>query len=285
MAAYKAKGVLPPDYSKNTTFGDWGEFSMEDHCLEVITAEGIGANFDFETTRWIPYYIRMYSKEGKLKSDILHQIASGSDCENKPWTIVMRSRVGLKIYITWPINVEPLYDYRFVTTGINTADNSFQVPIDWVGGPAAITQAKTELELINKDNANISVMYSDGTSGYTTKPCSEYNQDKFKLIPRFSVVNATEGVAIDSTITAGSLRSRSLVKYYSQAASVAVKSALYVKSDNTEFYVPGSDKMYVARPPLPALPSSRPIPLRPPRLTRRIRPIWVLPELEPFCSP
>ena len=59
------------------------------------------------------------------------------------------------------------------------------------------------------------------------------------------MVNATEGVAIDSTITAGSLRSRSLVKYYSQAASVAVKSALYVKSDNTEVLVPGSDKMYV----------------------------------------
>ena len=253
MAAYKAKGVLPPDRSKDVAFGTWGEFDMRNGCLEVITTEGIGANFDFETTIWHPYYILMYSKEGKLKSDILHQIASGSDCENKPWTIVMRSRVGLKIYITWPISVEPLYDYRFVTTGINIADNSFQVPIDWVGGPAAITQAKTELELINKDNANISVMYSDGTSGYTTKPCSEYNQDKFKLIPRFSLVNATEGVAIDSTITAGSLRSRSLVKYYSQAASVAVKSALYVKSDNTEFYVPGSDKMYVNGDPMESI--------------------------------
>jgi hypothetical protein len=40
------------------------------------------------------------------------------------------------------------------------------------------------------------------------------------------------------------------VKYYSQAASVGVKSALYVKSGNTEFLVPGSDQMYVGETPV-----------------------------------
>ena len=244
MAAYKAKGVLPPNYSKNDAFSTWGEFDMRDGCLEVITAEGVGANFDFETTIWIPFYIRMYSKEGKLKSDILHQIASGSDCENKPWTIVMRSRVGLKIYITWPISVEPKYDYRFVTNGQDT----FQVPIEWVGGTSAITKAKTELELIRKDDASIKVMYKDGTVEKEVA-YGDYGDSDIKLIPRFKLVNATPGVDVDSTIVSG-LPCASNVTYYSQTPSVGIKSSLYVKSDNTEFYVPGSDKMYVGGTPV-----------------------------------
>ena len=240
MAAYKAKGVLPPNYSKESVFGDWGEFNMNDHCLEVITAEGVGANFDFETTIWIPFYIRMYSKEGKLKSDILHQIASGSDCENKPWTIVMRSRVGLKIYITWPISVEPKYDYRFVTNGQDT----FQVPIGWQGGPDAITKVQTELDLLNFSNY-VQVKYNEGGTEHEVTP-AHYKDNQFRLIPRFSLVNATQGVEVEETfVPSEGLPRATNVKYYSQVPSVGVKSSLYVKSDNTEFLVPGSDKMYV----------------------------------------
>ena len=240
MAAYKAKGVLPPDYSKNDAFSTWGEFDMRDGCLEVITTEGIGANFDFETTIWIPFYILMYSKEGKLKSDILHQIASGSDCENKPWTIVMRSRVGLKIYITWPIIVEPKYDYRFVTNGQDT----FQVPIGWKGGPDAITKVQTELDLLNFSNY-VQVKYNEGGTEHEVTP-AHYKDNQFRLIPRFSLVNATQGVEVEETIVPSEGLPRATnVKYYSQVPSVGVKSSLYVKSDNTEFLVPGSDKMYV----------------------------------------
>jgi peptidoglycan hydrolase CwlO-like protein len=239
MAAYKAKGVLPPDYSKNTAFSTWGEFDMMDGCLEVITAEGIGANFGFETTTYIPFYIRMYSKEGKLKSDILHQIASGSDCENKPWTIVMRSRVGLKIYITWPISVEPKYDYRFVTNGQDT----FQVPIGWQGGPDAITKVQTELDLLNFSNY-VQVKYNEGGTEHEVTP-AHYKDNQFRLIPRFSLVNATQGVAVVDSPAVTGLDCISNVTYYSQVPSVGVKSSLYVKSDNTEFLVSGSDKMYV----------------------------------------
>ncbi|MBQ4168364.1 MAG: hypothetical protein II599_00835, partial [Bacteroidales bacterium] len=239
MAAYKAKGVLPPDYSKNTAFSTWGEFDMMDGCLEVITAEGIGANFGFETTTYIPFYIRMYSKEGKLKSDILHQIASGSDCENKPWTLVMRSRVGLKIYITWPISVEPKYDYRFVTNGQDT----FQVPIGWQGGPDAITKVQTELDLLNFSNY-VQVKYNEGGTEHEVTP-AHYKDNQFRLIPRFSLVNATQGVEVVDSPAVTGLDCISNVTYYSQVPSVGVKSSLYVKSDNTEFLVSGSDKMYV----------------------------------------
>ena len=194
-------------------------------------------------------YFRLKS-QSTLKSDILHKIATGSDCEGaqNPWALEIETYVGQKVKIHWPLSVVPKYNYRFVTNGINTVDNSFQVPIEWVGGTSAITKAKTELELIRKDDASIKVMYKDGTVEKEVA-YGDYGDSDIKLIPRFKLVNATPGVDVDSTIVSG-LPCASNVTYYSQTPSVGIKSALYVKSGNTEFYVPGSDKMYVGETPV-----------------------------------
>ena len=75
---------------------------------------------------------------------------------------------------------------------------------------------------------------------------AHYKDNQFRLIPRFSLVNATQGVEVEETfVPSEGLPRATNVKYYSQVPSVGVKSSLYVKSDNTEFLVPGSDKMYV----------------------------------------
>ena len=250
--AYIAQGIFPPNTTAQKAFEfKRGEFRDEGNYPRLISAEGLAANFDYYALSsddlTLPVF-QVKTKGDKLTSDILHKVAS--NYENKPWSMTFETYVGQRFKITMPIHVTPLYDYRFVTNGLDTSDNSFQVPVVWASSTDNITKAKTELELIKEDDAHIQVMYSDGTSGYTVKPYGEFNQGTFKLIPRFSLESATEGVAIDSSVTAGSLRSRSLVKYYSQTPSVGIKSSLYVKSGDTEFLVPGSDQMFVGETPV-----------------------------------
>ncbi len=244
MKAYINQGIFTDMSQKATAFSSTGEFQTPQ---VHYTASGYDNCFapDYPATH---EYYRLKS-QSTLKSDKLHKIATGSDCEGaqNPWALEIETYVGQKVKIHWPLHAAPLYDYRFVTNGSDT----FQVPIVFEGAPNNITQAKTELELVKTDDASIRVMYSDGTSGYVTKPYDEYTDAKFRLIPKFSLVNATEGVEVEESIVPSlGLPWATNVQYYSQTPSVGIKSALYVRSGSTEFLVPGSDKMYVGETPV-----------------------------------
>ena len=244
--AYIAQGILPAGTGKAHAFAtneEFGEINIVDDGSSVLDNK---FTYDVVYTSSNEAFKIKSKTSGAdlLKSSDLHLIATGSDCkgEENPWALTVETYVGQKIQITWPISVAPKFDYKFVTYGITTADNSYQVKVDWIGAPTAITKAQTELDLV-KDNDNIKVMYFNGTSeNYIAY--GDYAKDDFKLVPRFSLVEDKDGIDVVNSGTAA-LNCVSKVTYYGQVASVGIKSALYVKSGDTEFYVPGSDKMYV----------------------------------------
>ena len=240
MTAYVNQGIFESGYTRKDAFaGEFAPSNMQYTDATEMSVKFVVIPFAADST----FIIKSNAGAKYFKSSDLHEVAV--NYENKPWALTVETYVGQKIKIHWPIRVVPKYDYRFVTSGQNT----FQVPIVWDSSTDNITKAKTELELINNGAANIKVRYNDGTAEKDVA-YGDLGKDGFRLVPRFSLVNATEGVAIDSTITTGSLRSRSLVKYYSQTPSVGIKSALYVRSGNTDFLLPGSDKMYVGETPI-----------------------------------
>ena len=239
MAAYVKQGIFDSDYTRKDAFkGEFAPSNMQYTDATEMSVKFVVIPFATDST----FIIKSHAGVKSFKSSDLHKVAV--NYENKPWALTVETYVGQKVKIHWPIRVAPKYDYRFVTNGQDT----FQVPIEWVGGTSAITKAKTELELIRKDDASIKVMYKDGTVEKEVA-YGDYGDSDIKLIPRFKLVNATPGVDVDSTIVSG-LPCASNVTYYSQTPSVGIKSALYVKSGNTEFYVPGSDKMYVGETPV-----------------------------------
>jgi peptidoglycan hydrolase CwlO-like protein len=239
MAAYVKQGIFDSDYTrKDALKGEFASTNMKYTDATEMSDKFVVIPYAPDST----FIIKSHAGAKSFKSSDLHKVAV--NYENKPWALTVETYVGQKVKIHWPIRVAPKYDYRFVTNGSDT----FQVPIEWVGGTSAITKAKTELELIRKDDASIKVMYKDGTVEKEVA-YGDYGDSDIKLIPRFKLVNATPGVDVDSTIVSG-LPCASNVTYYSQTPSVGIKSALYVKSGNTEFYVPGSDKMYVGETPV-----------------------------------
>jgi hypothetical protein len=173
-----------------------------------------------------------------LSSSILHTIASGSDCEEEPWTLNFKTYIGQEVKITWPLSVKPNAEYKFNTVGLNIADNSFSIPesLVWQGGTTSITEARTELDLVK--NNKIQIM--TGTGGSGTIGWNHYDDADKMLVPEFTLVEPSSGISIVDT---GGFSS--LVKYYGPASSVAVKSALYIMSGNTRFLVPNSDVIYV----------------------------------------
>ena len=243
MNAYIAQGILPEGFPKSSAFATGAEF---DSPTINYSAEGADRSFGVNVNLMAgEEFIKIKSGgEANLTSSTLHKIATGSDCEGEknPWALEIETYVGQKVQIAWPISVVPKYDYRFVTTGSDT----FAVETEWVGGPSAITKAKTELDLV-KANDNIKVMYNDGTTDKYVE-YAQYGAAGVKLVPWFSLVKDYTGVKMEDTGT--DLPCLSNVKYYGQATSVGVKSALYVMSGTTKFYVPGSDKMYVSGTPV-----------------------------------
>ena len=243
MDAYLAQGIFPADYTKASAFAATGEFRNEHP--EKHTG-GLDNNFAADVTLTGLGAFKIKSDGDKLTSPILHQVATGSDCEEKPWTLTVESYVGQQVQITWPISVAPKYDYKFDTWNLNTADNSFKVPIDWVGGSTSqITKAKVELDMITDNANNIKVMYKEGNSAYSAIPYAQYGNANYMLVPKFSLVEASTDIKVSKSTVATALDCVSNVEYYGQTPSVAVKSALYIKSGNQLFLVPDSDKMYV----------------------------------------
>ena len=246
--AYIAQGILPAGTTKSSAFVSNGEFG---NSGQLFFVDDVATDLDNKFTYDVVYTnpneaFKIKSNGDLLTSSVLHQVATGSDCEEKPWTLTVESYVGQKVQITWPISVAPKYDYKFDTWNLNTSDNSFRVPIDWVGGSTSqITKAKVELDMITDNANNIKVMYKEGNSAYSAIPYAQYGNANYMLVPKFSLVEASTDIKVSKSTVATALDCVSNVEYYGQTPSVAVKSALYIKSGNQLFLVPDSDKMYV----------------------------------------
>ncbi len=248
MAAYINQGIFDGNTTQEYAFGT--EFLPA--SIEYVGRTGLAAKFDVESkagTAESGDETFVIKSNANFKSPVLHEVAS--NYEDKPWTLTVETYVGQKVIITWPIKAEPLHPYRFVTYGLDS-QNAIQVPMVWVNGTDNITKAQTEVDVIKYNNANVKVKYTEGTTE-TTVEYGKFADADIKLVPRFSLVNATtDGIAVANSGTAD-LNCISNVTYYGQAVSVAIKSSLYVKSGNIEFLVPGSDQMYVGGTPVSSI--------------------------------
>lgn len=156
----------------------------------------------------------------------------------KAVTYSFYSYIGQVVNVNWPLQAVPAEPYKFTTYGALESAGNYYFNISpgtvWYN-PDFITRANTELDLIM--NGNIQVV--TGTNG--EGGINPANLTAKGLVPMFRLTDTPEhnGVAI-STPTF-----ESNVQYYGQVDSVAVKSALYVNSAETLFYVPGSESMYV----------------------------------------
>ena len=243
MKAYIGQGIFNEDYSRENAFkGEFADMKEIEHTglsanFEMVKSAGGGDSGDEN--------FQIKSKGEKLKSSVLHEVAG--NYENKPWSMTYETYVGQRITLTWPLAAAPLHDYRFVTNGQDT----FQVPIGWQGGPDAITKARTELDLLNFGNY-VQIKYNEGGSEHEVSP-AQYKDHPFRLIPKFSLVNAAPGVDVADSPAVTGLDCISNVTYYSQTPSVGITSSLSVKSGDTEFYVPGSDQLYVGGTPVSSI--------------------------------
>ena len=248
MTAYINQGIFDSKYPKQEAFNI--EFNQTN--ISYIDHTGHSAKFDIVSnagTAESGDETFVIKSNADFQSPVLHDVASNYEAE--PWTLTVTTYVGQKVIITWPVKAEPLHPYRFVTYGLDS-QNAIQVPMVWVNGTDNITKAQTEVDVIKYNNANVKVKYTEGTTE-TTVEYGKFADDKIKLVPRFSLVNATtDGIAVANSGTAD-LKCISNVTYYGQAVSVAIKSSLYVKSGNIEFLVPGSDQMYVGGTPVSSI--------------------------------
>ena len=149
------------------------------------------------------------------------------------------SYIGQVVNVNWPLQAVPAEPYKFTTYGALESAGNYYFNISpstvWVTNPDNITKANTELDLIM--NGNIQVV--TGTSG--EGGISPANLSSKGLVPVFKLTDKPE----HKGVTISDPKFKSNVQYYGQVDSVAVKSALYVNSHSTLFYVPGSENMYV----------------------------------------
>ena len=246
MQAYYNNGIFPNTYVKSQAFGNVtdGEF-YSTYVAPVYAAhevyDGRDACFAVESETTGTFIIE--SAGVALTSARLHEVAS--NYEAKPWILTVRSYIGQEIKITWPISADPIRPYKFNTSGLNTANNSFAIPATdvWVlNGESKIVQAKTEFDLMKNNTANIQVMT---TVGSVEQPVdiSDFNGDTYKLEPVFTLVGTPKNV--DVVLSDVTPKFMSKVRYYGQDEYVGLKSELNIVSGDTRFLVADSDKMYV----------------------------------------
>ena len=148
------------------------------------------------------------------------------------------SYIGQVVNVNWPLQAVPAEPYKFTTYGALESAGNYYFNISpstvWYN-PDEITRANTELDLIM--NGNIQVV--TGTSG--EGGISPANLSSKGLVPMFKLTDKPEHTGV----TISDPKFKSNVQYYGQVDSVAVKSALFVNSHSTLFYVPGSENMYV----------------------------------------
>ncbi len=148
------------------------------------------------------------------------------------------SYIGQVVNVNWPLQAVTAEPYKFTTYGALESAGNYYFNISpstvWYN-PDEITRANTELDLIM--NGNIQVV--TGTSG--EGGINPANLSSKGLVPVFKLTDKPE----HKGVTISDPKFKSNVRYYGQVDSVAVKSALFVNSHSTLFYVPGSENMYV----------------------------------------
>ena len=122
------------------------------------------------------------------------------------------SYIGQVVNVNWPLQAVPADPYKFTTYGALESAGNYYFNIS----PSTV-----------------------GTSG--EGGISPANLSSKGLVPVFKLTDKPE----HKGVTISDPKFKSNVQYYGQVDSVAVKSALYVNSHSTLFYVPGSENMYV----------------------------------------
>lgn len=182
-----------------------------------------------------------YDADGKYQDPTTEAAAA------KVLSFSFYSYIGQVVNLEWGLTAVPDADYKFTTYGaLPAVDGSFYFDISpnnvW-SNLNNIVKAKTELDLIKNNNIQI-VTGPNGQGGIAPA-----NFAKHGLVPQFELLPGADEAAYSGKVeivdSDAAPKFHSNVKFYSQEDSVTVGSALYIKSNSTLFYVPGSDKMFV----------------------------------------
>ncbi|MCR5364427.1 MAG: hypothetical protein K6E44_07675 [Bacteroidales bacterium] len=252
--AYVSQGIIDPEkYTQKQAFSTAETSEFNDLNFVVISA--IEDNDRFEpvvTNNTNGGTLYMQSRDvttaaERLSSPALIRLAQNYDNdqkylsepdESKQVTRTFYSYIGQNVNLVWSVTAQSAAPYKYTTYGALEDEDGYYFNISpstvWEN-PDQILKANTELELIK--NSNIQVV--TGTNG--EGGISPANFAAKGLVPVFTFANMPH-----DGITIGNEQGfDSNVKYYGQADQVAVKSALYVRSADVDFFVPGSEVMYV----------------------------------------
>ena len=252
---YVAQKIFTSEYTQKNAFGlaEDCEFNGA-NVVWTNVSDANAARFDkvfTNNTQGGSFYMQSNNREEaalRLSSAALRDLSQNYDADGRYLSEAdatkfvnysFYSYIGQIVNIHWPIVAKPAATYMFTTYGALEAQDYYYFNISpstvW-SNPDYIIKANTELDLIM--NKNIQVV--TGTSG--EGGISPENLAGKGLVPVFKLTGTAEdhmGVNISKP------EFESNVRYYGQVDSVSVKSALYVKSAQTLFYVPGSEVMYV----------------------------------------
>ena len=239
-------------YSQKAAFGlsEDSEFFAGNMVWEN-TDDAMAARFDKEftnNTQGGSFYLFSQDKEEaakRLTSKVLRDLAQNYDANGKYLskpdpakfvTYTFHSYIGQVVSVKWPVVAKTADPYMLTTYGALENEGNYYFNISpstvWVTNPDNITKAKTELDLTGNGNIQV-VTGTNGEGGIS--PASFAAKG---LVPVFTLTSKPEHEGV-------SIADFTNVMYYGQTDSVAVKSALYVKSADVNFYVPGSENIYV----------------------------------------
>ena len=239
-------------YSQKAAFGlsEDSEF-FAGNMVWDNTDDAMAARFDKEftnNTQGGSFYLFSQDKEEaakRLTSKVLRDLAQNYDANGKYLskpdpakfvTYTFHSYIGQVVSVKWPVVAKTADPYMLTTYGALENEGNYYFNISpsavWVTNPDNITMAKTELDLTGNGNIQV-VTGTNGEGGIS--PASFAAKG---LVPVFTLTSKPEHEGV-------SIADFTNVMYYGQTDSVAVKSALYVKSADVNFYVPGSENIYV----------------------------------------
>jgi len=256
---YLKQGIFAADaYSKAQVFSDESDAEFNPaHLKWANTGDAVAARFGTQISNSPAAALYLVSNtEGaddkKFTSAALKSVAQNYSATGeyqkadpaKTFTYSFYSYIGQEVRLTWSVAANPSANYMFATYGAHQkADGSYYFnisPNHVFSNPTAIKKASTELDLLWHNNVQI-VSGPNGVGGI--KPENFYTQG---LVPVFELAETYSGVSVKAGQADGQGNKYvSNVEYYGQVDEVTVTSALYVKSGESLFFVPGSDSLYV----------------------------------------
>ena len=264
-AKYVDQGIFTAtSYSRTSAFGtaENSEFKAE-NLKWFNTASAVAARFGTEVvnnTTGGALYIKSNAEtaaaDKKLTSASLLQIAQNYAADGtyqpadptKTFTYSFLSYIGQEVNLTWSLTANPVTRYRLKSylMGVEAGSSFVEIPgnIVWTDSDH-ITKANTELDFLWTNNVFVATG-PDGSGGVDASLLSDKG-----LVPVFTLADNYPGVEIvKGQADSKGNQFSSLIKYYGHADEVVVKSALYIKSGESLFYVPGSDSLYVYQKPV-----------------------------------